>query len=48
MLFLALHLLPALGAMATLAWPCGVFAENHAHGERGHGTQHATLIRIAL
>jgi hypothetical protein len=34
--------------MATLAWPRSVFAGKHAHGERGHGTQDATLIRDAL
>ena len=28
--------------MATLAWPCRSFRGKHAHGERGHGTQHAT------
>ena len=37
------------GAMATLAWPCPVLSRNqHAHGERGHGTQQKRERRSAL
>jgi hypothetical protein len=29
------------GAMATLRGHVAVFSGKHAHGKRGHGTQHA-------
>ena len=34
--------------MATFAWPCPQFWGNHAHDERGHGTQHVTNVQDAI
>jgi glycerol-3-phosphate dehydrogenase len=38
-----------LGAMATLAWPCDQSPDNeHAHDERGHGTQDSSRIESGI